>query len=318
MSPPFESPPVTTTESGAMRRVGVEIEFAGLDAGEAAGLLAETLGGTASASDKHRYVVETARFGALTVELDSDYAHPKTGDWETVLAPLREVFGDVARAWLPIEVSTAPLPLDRLPEVERLVATLRDAGAVGTRGALTYAFGLQFNPEAPATDAASLHAVLEAYLLLEPALRDEIGIDNLRAVLGFASAFPDAYAAEVIGAGPPATLGDLIDGYLDHNPTRNRGLDMLPLFAWLDERRVRARVDDVLVKKRPTFHYRLPDCRLDEPGWSVAAEWNRWVRVERLADDPGERARRAAAWRRRWRERREMSWPERVWHELTE
>lgn len=314
----FDTPPVTTTASGAARRVGVEIEFAGFDAWHAAQLLAETLDGGVTALDRHRFTVHTRRSGDLTVELDSDFAHPKTSDWEVFLAPLREMFGDVARAWLPIEVSTAPLPLDRLPEVERLVATLRDAGAVGTGDALAYAFGLQFNPEAPADDPATLHAYLESYLLLEPDLRREIGIDNLRAVLGFVSSFPEDYAATVIGAPAPESLGALIDLYLDHNPTRNRGLDMLPLLAWLDEARVRARTDDVLVKRRPTFHYRLPDCRLDEPGWSVAEEWNRWVRVERLADDAEERARRAAAWQHRRRARQEMSWPERVWHELTE
>ena len=37
---------------------------------------------------------------------------------------------------------------------------------------------------------------------------------------------------------------------------------------------------------RPAYHYRLPNCRIDEPGWSIAAEWGRWVLVERLAARP--------------------------------
>ena len=36
---------------------------------------------------------------------------------------------------------------------------------------------------------------------------------------------------------------------------------------------------------RPTFHYRLPNCRVDEPDWRIAHEWNAWVTVEALAAD---------------------------------
>jgi hypothetical protein len=40
-----------------------------------------------------------------------------------------------------------------------------------------------------------------------------------------------------------------------------------------------------LVKPRPAFHYRLPNCMVDEADWTLAEEWNRWVVVERLAYD---------------------------------
>jgi hypothetical protein len=47
-----------------------------------------------------------------------------------------------------------------------------------------------------------------------------------------------------------------------------------------------SRVEDPhLVKPRPAFHYRLPNCMLDEPDWRIAREWNTWVAVERLAHD---------------------------------
>ena len=39
------------------------------------------------------------------------------------------------------------------------------------------------------------------------------------------------------------------------------------------------------INGRPTFHYRLPDARVSDPGWSIAPDWNRWVAVERLAAD---------------------------------
>ena len=45
-------------------------------------------------------------------------------------------------------------------------------------------------------------------------------------------------------------------------------------------------VDGHLVSARPTYHYRLPNCQVDEPRWTIAGEWNRWVLVERLAAVP--------------------------------
>lgn len=43
--------------------------------------------------------------------------------------------------------------------------------------------------------------------------------------------------------------------------------------------------DPHLVKARPAYHYRLPNCLIDEPDWRLAREWNTWVAVERLAAD---------------------------------
>ena len=61
---------------------------------------------------------------------------------------------------------------------------------------------------------------------------------------------------------------------------------MLPLFAQIDEERVQAQVGDDRINARPTFHYRLPDCRIDDEQWTLARSWNRWCVVERLANDP--------------------------------
>ena len=87
--------------------------------------------------------------------------------------------------------------------------------------------------------------------------------------------------------GPPlaAALGSLVDDYLEHNPTRNRALDFLPLFTELDEPRVRAVVEDELVKARPALHYRLPNSEIDDPEWGIHLPWSRWLQVEHLAAD---------------------------------
>jgi hypothetical protein len=61
---------------------------------------------------------------------------------------------------------------------------------------------------------------------------------------------------------------------------------MLPLFAHLDEARVRNAIDDPRIKPRPTFHYRLPNCDIDNPQWNIDNCWFAWLEVERLSNDP--------------------------------
>ena len=59
----------------------------------------------------------------------------------------------------------------------------------------------------------------------------------------------------------------------------------MPLFLHLDEARVRAVTDDSLIKARPAFHYRLPDCEIDVPDWGIHLAWHDWLEVEALALD---------------------------------
>jgi len=135
--------------------------------------------------------------------------------------------------------------------------------------------------------------------VLSPWLRAEIGVDPARRVLPFIGHFPDAYVRLVIDPGYAPDLGTLIDDYLEHNPTRNRELDLLPLFAHLDPGRVERALPDAHVKARPTFHYRLPNSRIDDPAWGgVIEEWNRWLEVERLAADPARLEEACTAYRR--------------------
>lgn len=81
-------------------------------------------------------------------------------------------------------------------------------------------------------------------------------------------------------------MDEIFDDYLEHNPTRNRALDLLPLLAQIDMDRVQATVADAKVKARPTFHYRLPNCHIGQTNWTLANAWNTWCVVERLANQP--------------------------------
>ena len=78
-----------------------------------------------------------------------------------------------------------------------------------------------------------------------------------------------------------------IDVYLEETPSRNRGLDMLPFFCQIDEDCVLRALGNgaASIHPRPTFHFRLPDCRVDEADWRLAHEWNRWRLVEVVAAD---------------------------------
>ena len=196
-----------------------------------------------------------------------------------------DVVGRVGQLLVPTEVVTPPLPWTALDMVDDLAAALREAGAEGSAASAAYGFGLHLNPEVARRETDYLLAHLRAYLLLSDWLRRDIHLDATRRVLPHADPFPVEYARLVLDPGYRPGLARLMDDYLSHNPTRNRELDLLPLFASLDEARVRAALDDERVKPRPTFHYRLPDMALEEHGWRPSDEWRRWLEVERLAAD---------------------------------
>jgi hypothetical protein len=136
--------------------------------------------------------------------------------------------------------------------------------------------------------------------------------------------FPEVYRRKILEVAYRPTWEEFVDDYVKDNPTRNRPLDVLPLFAHLRREMVEAAVDDSNVKARPTFHYRLPNCEIDRADWSPASAWNRWVLVERLAADTDRRRHMADAYLdmvqlpfltqgRRWaRETRDAWLPERA------
>ncbi|WP_136253388.1 amidoligase family protein [Onishia niordana] len=306
-----QSPPVTTNWEGSLRRVGVEIEFACVSPAAAANLVAEQFGGQVISLNPHRWRVESTRWGAFTIELDAKIVHPddkvtsalpssddewarQRHQWHVQLhTRSRELLGDVVAGLVPTEIVCPPVPWNELGELDALFGALRRHGAKGTDDSLLYGFGLHLNPEAPGTDVDSLLAHLRAYLLLAPWLRDQINIDITREVLPHANPFPKAYALKILDPDYAPDLDTLINDYLHDNPTRNRELDMLPLFAWLRPDHPHALFKNELVKPRPTFHYRLPNAHLSATEWGSVVEWDRWLAVERLAADTKRLAERA-------------------------
>ena len=302
----FVQPPRLKNDEGEERRVGVELEFAALSANEGATLVRDLFGGEVRMEDPHRYLIEGTELGDFVCELDSRLAHknkdaaPARNSFDKFLddlgEELRRLYGDVSAGLVPCEIVCPPIPLTALPRVDELVEKLRHAGAAGTDESPLFAFGAQLNPEIATTDPEWICAMMKAYALLSDWLREVTEIDATRRLASFADPFPQDYVAKLVHPDYQPSTSQLIDDYLADNPTRNREVDMLPLFLWLDEDRVRRKLPHEKIHARPTFHYRLPNADLGRQGWNVSVEWNRWRMVERLAAEPERLAAMGRAW----------------------
>ncbi|SNY99061.1 amidoligase family protein [Halomonas sp. hl-4] len=297
----LDAPPNGQNAKGQTRHIGVEIEFAGLPPRDTAQIVRELFGGELNVVSPHRLLVEGTRWGKFGIELDTQYAHPdkalleesheQDGEWarQRHLHRLefhrktRALIGDMVTGLVPTEIVCPPVPWNELEDLDALFEALRAHGAKGTDASLLYGFGLHLNLEIERSDVDYLLAMLRAYLLLASWLRDEIKVDITREVLPHANPFPKEYAFKVLSSQYTPDIDTLIDDYLHYNPTRNRELDLLPLFAYLRPSHPHKLLHTELIKPRPTFHYRLPNAQLSEPHWGAAKEWNRWVAVERLA-----------------------------------
>ena len=293
------SPPHEKNAQGQPRRVGVELEFIGLSAAKAAELVAEVFGGEVETKSKHRCVVNTPEFGEFIIELDTIYAHANDKPYNEIAKKLdiaedlAELVGDVSREFVPMEIVGPPIEWSKLDCYDKIVKALRERGAKGTNAAPYYAFGCQLNPEVQNLTVEGILPTLQAFLVMESWLRKQSNNDLTRKLTSFADPFPKVYQAKVLAPDYAPTMEELIDDYIVANPTRNRAVDMLPLFKHIMPEKVR-NLGDERVKARPTFHYRLPDCALGDINWRVADEWNRWVKVEELATNSEELRARCA------------------------
>jgi hypothetical protein len=295
MTDGYRIPDPRMTSENRERRVGVELEFAGLAPAAIAQIVHALHGGRVQQQSGFQVQVVGSDIGDIEVELDAQWAQrlheglsqePGSDDaLATIGRQINDAFEALAQKVIPCEVVLPPLPVSQLARIEPLVARLREAGALGTRQSIAYAFGLQFNPEVPSLEAGTILRYLQAFLCLCDWLKVEEQIPVQRKLLPFIHDFPRDYTLQVLEDAYQPGLLPLIDDYLAANATRNRILDMLPLFAHIDEPRVRKAVGTQKVNPRPTFHYRLPNSDIDQPGWSPSAAWNRWVEVESLAND---------------------------------
>lgn len=284
-------PPSTHDEHGQLRRVGVEIEVLNLTIERASGIVIELFGGHAIRENEYQMTLVDTSLGKFGVEVDSTplkaIAKKRRrfhvlGAWDQVR---ERFFGAVAEHVTPTEIVTAPIAPLELEAIDQLVVALRDAGAVGTDASWMYGIGVHLNPTVASTNVNDLRDHIRAFVLLYPWLAEVLRPNIARRFLGFIAPYPPAYARLVLDPSYTPSLPQLIDDYLAHNPTRNRGLDLLPLFAHLDAARVERVIQDERVSARPTFHFRMPDSRVDEPSFRIVDQWKAWLEVEHLAGD---------------------------------
>ncbi|WP_339801664.1 amidoligase family protein [uncultured Marinobacter sp.] len=278
-----------TNKDGDERKVGVEIEISGLGYEELVALTARLLEGEAREKSRYVSIVDTA-LGDFTVELDSDPIKELDLRDERLPESLRELGGhamDVidyaAERIVPLEIVSPPIPLSRLETVETLCDELRRAGALGSRESVYYAFGLQLNPELPDLSAPTLVRYLQAFAVLYDWLKARHQLDFSRKLTTYIEPWDSGYVERIVKTDYTPDIPQLMQDYLKDNPTRNRALDLLPLFAYLDEQLLARYVIDRRIKSRPTLHYRLPDCDIDNPAWHFSTVWNDWVVLEQLA-----------------------------------
>ncbi|GAB3112008.1 hypothetical protein G8770_11980 [Aestuariicella hydrocarbonica] len=283
----FEMPPRQNTEGGKPRRVGFELEFSGIDLAQTVDCVRAVLGGEVTAQTEAEVELKVEGLGTFNLEIDWAYlkhmaAEPPVTelgqDWLELLKQAAELV-------VPIEVVCPPIAVSRLVELSPMVNALKEAGAMGTEESLISAYGVHINTEIPALDAATLQTYIQAYALLQWWLVDTHKVDVARRISPYINLYPEAYLKQVL-LQTEVTMDQIFDAYLQHNPSRNRALDLLPLLAEIDEQRVRRAVDDPRIKARPAFHYRLPDCHIEQTDWSLQVPWSSWLVVEKLASRP--------------------------------
>ncbi len=292
----FDLPPHQKNENGETRKIGFEIEFAGVEIEQVAKFIATTFGGEHVRESRFFHKVTDTAIGDFKVEMDAAILKDKLyekylkklgidlgGLLESV--GLEDALAKIASTVVPFELAIPPIPLTELHEVEKIRAGLQKSKARGTEASLVYAFGLHINPETPARDVQTLLNFMRAFLLLYIWIFKKSEIDLSRRLTPFIDEFPEDYVRLILEPAYAPDFEKLVADYLEHNPTRNRPLDMLPLFADIDES-IMERLEWEIVRPRPTFHYRLPNCLVDDPEWQISSEWNYWVEVERLADAP--------------------------------
>lgn len=313
MTEQYRLPPRLTDESGQPRKAGFEFEFGNLPITRTARALHQALGGELDIMSPFEAVLRDCNMGRLKIERDANLL--KSVRYRRWLESLGIEFSpgsfahdietnidNASRILIPCEVVTEPIAFEQLGKLDALIETLIGLGAEGTQHSLIYAFGLHINPSIPDRSPTTLTRYIQAFLLLYTWIIDSSEIDLTRRFLTkYIDPFPQDYAELMLDNTYQADTDKLIDDYLKHNPTRNRALDMLPILCELDSERVLRGINEderELVKGRPAFHYRLPDCKVNQVDWTAAGAWNRWVFVEALAADEALLAELIGEWRK--------------------
>lgn len=294
----FALPPVVRCKNGDIRHVGFELEYSGPPLEQCAQIVAGLTGGKVKEINPWYYEIEPTEWGTFSLVLDfqflirsglQEWLHD-TGFDEAMdsdeIEAIENVIGSFSASLVPYELTTPALPLGALSLIETLKEALREAGALGTEANPLYVFGFHINAEIADLTVQNVLAYLRAYLVLYDLLAEQIKPVFTRRLSPYIDPFPSDYIRHVLHPAYKPTMAQFTEDYLQANPTRNRALDLLPILAWHDRKKVRQVLPEEKINPRPAFHFRLPNSRVDEPQWHTYDPWNSWLLVERLAHDP--------------------------------
>lgn len=279
--------------SGAPRQIGIEIEFAGLSSDLILEQMRQEIGGDVHWESPFEVMLRNQQLGEFRLELDSKQIKelgvesPIKGDPSkaepSVHKAYIEMISKLAENLVPWEIVSPPLQLAEIERLYPLIDRLRNVGALGTKASMRYAFGVHLNPEPISLDVDHLVNHMKSFFCLYDWIITIGEVDLARRITPYINHFDKDYILQVLHKDYRPDMTQFIEDYLKANPTRNRSLDMLPMFAHLNDDLVRRYVDDDRVKARPTFHYRLPNCEIDNPDWNLHRSVELWMAVEELA-----------------------------------
>ena len=291
----YRLPQQLDTNEGQPRRVGVEIEMSAIELTMIVCQCQICFGGQIEEISPYEFKIRDSAIGNLRVELDYEYlknvAREKfegpddDSQYSSFEHFVSESLATLSRNVVPCEVVGPPIEFSQLERFDELVERLNRHGAQGTRHSTLAAFGVHLNPELPDLETATIVNYLKAFLCLQDWLIEQEKVNITRKITPYIDRFPARYLRKLLDPQYAPDLRQLMDDYFADNPTRNRILDMIPLFAWLDREHVESKTDDNKLNRRPTLHYRLPNSEIDDPEWGLWSCWNRWLVVESLAND---------------------------------
>lgn len=292
----FRSPPFIKNSAGEERKAGYEFEFTGLEMAATASLVKKLYGGIVQQISTYEFRVKDSEFGTFTLELDAQLLREKKYEsfLETLgidisslknIKSIEDVIKDLASSVVPFEIITPPVPLSKMERLNSLIIELRNLKAKGTGSSVFYAFGMHINPEIPDESVRSLLDHLRAYVLLDPWIRKDAEINISRRMTPYIREYKDDYLQLILKKDYNPNLDQFITDYFRFDNSRNRPLDMLPVFMHLHKEFTSQFLDETITSGRPAYHYRLPNCSIDDPDWIIAHDWNRWVLVEILAEE---------------------------------
>jgi hypothetical protein len=292
-------PPSLYNEKNEIRKVGFEIEFAGLELQSAAHMITSVFGGEIKKLNNYYYDIRGTELGDFVIKIDSSFLYDKKylsllnklginiqnmDDDLLDQDRLEDILKRVAGIIIPYELVTPPVNINEISVFDELTIQMRLMGAKGTGSSVVYAFATHINAEAPSLSSTSVTSHLRSFLLLYSWLLDELKIDTTRKLTPFINPFSGEYTELVLSEDYNPDMNQLCKDYIHHNKARNRPLDLYPLFAYLKPE-IQKLEKTGNVSPRPTYHYRLPNSDIDRKKWGLQTDWYYWVIVEKLAND---------------------------------